>query len=58
MPKIMSRSDLRVAGISYSDASLYRLEAAGMFPRRRKLGLRKVGWVADEIRTYLKKVAA
>jgi predicted DNA-binding transcriptional regulator AlpA len=27
--------------------------ARGMFPRRRRLGLRKVGWLASEVRAWI-----
>lgn len=33
--------------------TIYRLEAAGLFPRRLKLGLSAVAWDADEIDQWI-----
>jgi prophage regulatory protein len=33
--------------------SIYDYMARGMFPRRRRLGLRKVGWLASEVRGWI-----
>ncbi len=33
--------------------SIYDYMARGMFPRRRRLGLRKVGWLASEVRAWI-----
>lgn len=38
---------LHVTGLSRSE--LYRLMAAGLFPQRRELGPRAVGWRASEV---------
>ncbi|HEY1399958.1 MAG TPA: AlpA family phage regulatory protein [Terriglobales bacterium] len=42
---------LHLAGASY--ATLWRWERAGKFPRRKKLGVRSVGWSESEIRAWL-----
>ncbi|MFZ0890099.1 MAG: AlpA family phage regulatory protein [Candidatus Binataceae bacterium] len=36
-----------------SKKTLYRLEDAGKFPRRRRLAERAVGWAASEIRAWI-----
>jgi prophage regulatory protein len=35
--------------IPFSDMHIWRLEKAGKFPRRIKVGDRRVGWALDEI---------
>ena len=42
------------AVIGLSRAMVYRLEAAGKFPRRRKLGENSVGWLRSEVEEWLK----
>ncbi len=39
--------------IPYSPQQLRRLEAAGKFPRRVRLGPNRVGWVRQEIELWL-----
>lgn len=39
---------------SLSRMTIYRLERAGHFPRRRQLGRNSVGWIDDEISQWLK----
>jgi prophage regulatory protein len=41
-PEVMSR-------IGLSDASIYRMEKAGRFPKRIRLGGQSVGWFSDEV---------
>jgi predicted DNA-binding transcriptional regulator AlpA len=55
MPKILSLNDLRACGIAYTDCSLRRLESKGLFPRRFKVGPRRVAWNAEEIAAYLSR---
>jgi prophage regulatory protein len=45
-------------GITYTRQHLYRLEAAGKFPKRVKLGDRAIAWVESEIDEYLEKIIA
>lgn len=37
----------------FSRTHIYRLEAAGRFPRRRKLGLAKIGFLKVEVHAWL-----
>ena len=39
--------------VLYSPQHIARLEAAGKFPRRVKLGSNRVGWVEDEVLDWL-----
>ena len=39
--------------IPLSDATIWRLEKKGLFPKRFTLGGRAVGWFADEIDEWL-----
>ncbi len=41
----------RLTGLSRS--TLWRLERAGSFPRRRKLSANAVGWLENEVRAWL-----
>ena len=56
-PQIVKRPEVEAAtGLSRS--SLYRLAAAGQFPRPIKLGPRAVGWRADELANWLEQRTA
>jgi prophage regulatory protein len=39
--------------VLYSPAHIDRLEAKGEFPKRVRLGQARVGWVKDEVVTWL-----
>lgn len=41
-----------------SRSSIYRYEAAGKFPKRRKVGERMVYWLAGEVREWLEEQAS
>ncbi len=41
--------------VPYSPVQIWRLEKAGTFPRRIKLGPNRVGWVEDEVEAWLRK---
>lgn len=41
--------------VPYSASQIRRLEKAGTFPRRIKLGPNRVGWVASEIEEWLRQ---
>jgi prophage regulatory protein len=40
--------------VSLSRSTIRRLELAGLFPRRRKIGRRKVGWLESEVLEFVK----
>ena len=44
--------------VLYSRAHIDRLETAGLFPKRVRLGQGRVGWVDSEIQDWLKRKIA
>ena len=54
--KLVSKKELKtVLGIPYSFAHIARLEAAGKFPRRVKLGACRVAWMLDEVTQWIEE---
>lgn len=52
--KLVSKKELKsVYGVPYSFAHIARLEAAGLFPKRVRLGACRVAWVADEVQVWI-----
>jgi prophage regulatory protein len=52
--KLVSKKDLKIVyGVPYSFAHIARLEAAGQFPKRVRLGACRVAWVADEVEGWI-----
>ena len=52
--KLVSKKELKsIYGIPYSFAHIARLEAAGEFPRRVRLGRCRVAWYADEVEEWM-----
>lgn len=52
--KLVSKKDLRLRyGIPYSLQHIARLEAAGKFPHRIKLGQCRVAYVEEEIEAWI-----
>ena len=43
------------ARISLSDATIWRMEKAGRFPKRIRLGGNSVGWIESEIKEWLEQ---
>jgi len=39
--------------VPYSASHIWRLEQAGKFPKRVRIGANRVAWVADEIQTWI-----
>jgi len=50
--KILSKRQLKEL-VLYSPQHIARLEAAGNFPKRVKLGANRVGWVESEVLDWL-----
>ena len=42
----------------YSRMHIYRLEKAGKFPKRVRLGQNRVGWVHEEVEEHLRRLAS
>ena len=52
--QVVSKKELRtVCGIPYSPQHIARLEAAGQFPKRIRLGQNRVVWLLKEIEAWL-----
>jgi prophage regulatory protein len=50
LTKLVSKKELKsLLGIPYCFAHIARLETAGQFPRRLKLGQCRVAWYVDEV---------
>ncbi|MBI5165629.1 MAG: AlpA family phage regulatory protein [Magnetospirillum sp.] len=52
--RLVSKKELRtVCGIPYTPQHISRLEAAGQFPKRVKLGLNRVAWLLSEVDAWV-----
>jgi prophage regulatory protein len=52
--KLVSKKELKIVfGVPYSFAHIARLEAAGEFPNRIKLGACRVAWLSDEVQGWI-----
>ena len=52
--KLVSKKELRsLCGIPYSPQHIARLEAAGQFPKRIRLGQNRVAWLLSEVEGWL-----
>jgi len=52
--KLVSKKELKsVYGVPYSFAHIARLEAAGQFPKRIRLGACRVAWIAEEVDEWI-----
>ena len=57
--KLVSKKELKsVYGVPYSFAHIARLEAAGQFPQRVRLGACRVAWVAEEVEAWIEERVA
>lgn len=43
------------AMVSYAPSHIDRLEKAGLFPKRVKLGQARVAWVEEEVRDWMQR---
>jgi predicted DNA-binding transcriptional regulator AlpA len=55
---LYSREHLPRLGINLSPSSLLRLEAAGKFPKRVRIGAHSIAWLASEIHAHVDALAA
>ena len=52
--KLVTKKELKsIFGVPYSFAHIARLEAAGQFPQRVRLGACRVAWVSEEVQTWI-----
>lgn len=54
MKRMLSKKMLR-ALVLYSPQHIARLEKAGKFPKRVKLGQNRVGWIEEEVLDWLQQ---
>jgi prophage regulatory protein len=52
--KVLSKRQVKEI-VLYSPQHIERLEAAGQFPRRIRLGANRVGWLESEVQDWLQK---
>jgi prophage regulatory protein len=52
LPRIVTKKELREI-VPYSPQHILRLEKKGQFPKRIRIGERRVGWRLSEIETWL-----
>lgn len=52
--RLLSKRQLREV-VLYSPQHIQRLENAGKFPKRIRLGQNRVGWVEDEVLAWLQE---
>ena len=55
--RILRKPEL-MTKIGLSDASIWRMERAGRFPKRIRLGGKSVGWFSDEVEKWFQEKAA
>ena len=54
--RLVSKKELRtVCGIPYTPQHIARLEKAGRFPQRIKLGPNRVAWVLSEVEAWVRE---
>jgi prophage regulatory protein len=52
--KLVSKKELKsVYGVPYSFQHIARLEAAGQFPQRIRLGACRVAWLSEEVQGWI-----
>ena len=52
--RVVSKKELKtVCGIPYSPQHIARLEHAGQFPKRIKLGRNRVAWLLTEVEAWI-----
>lgn len=55
---LYTRKHLIRLGINLSNSTMLRLEAAGKFPKRVRIGAHSVAWLASEIHAHIDALAA
>jgi prophage regulatory protein len=55
--RIIRKPEL-LSKVGLSDATIWREEKAGRFPKRIKLGGQSVGWFSDEVEAWFEKKKA
>jgi len=52
LPRIVTRRELRQI-VPFTPQHIWRLEKQGKFPRRIKIGVRRVGWYLSDVEAWL-----
>lgn len=55
---LLTRKDLVRLGVNLSNSTMLRLEAEEKFPKRVRLGVHSVAWLAAEIHAHIATLAA
>lgn len=55
---LLVRGDLSRLGIKLSNTTMLRLEVAGRFPKRIRIGAHSVAWLASEVYAHIQALAA
>jgi predicted DNA-binding transcriptional regulator AlpA len=55
---LLRREDLARLGLNLSNTTMLRLETAGRFPKRIRLGAHSVAWLASEVHAHIQALAA
>lgn len=55
---LLTREDLPRLGLNLSPSTLLRLEAAGRFPKRIRIGDHSVAWLASEVLEHVAVLAS
>lgn len=55
MQRLLRYSDLKPRGIGFSRVHLARLEGAGRFPKRIRIGDNSIAWVESEVEQWLRE---
>ncbi len=58
MRRLLDFKELRAHGVIYTRRQIDRMEAKGKFPKRVRLGERRVAWVEKEIDEYVEALIA
>lgn len=56
LPRIITKKELRLI-VPYTPQHIGRLERAGSFPKRIRIGKRRVGWRLSDIEAWLEERA-
>lgn len=54
MKKLLTKREVREL-VCYSPAHIDRMEAAGTFPKRVRLGQARVAWVKEEVEAWVQR---
>lgn len=53
LPRIITKKELRLI-VPYTPQYILRLEKQGKFPKRIRIGARRVGWLLSDVESWLR----